>query len=377
VRRIAIATMVLLCACKRDAPAPTPAPTPSLASATASASSSASAFASAQPPHAVTVDGHADTPTEWLEHAFDVCASSTHQVDFPKMRVGGLDVELFAAYVPAKHADVDAYAFTAKLVDDIHTMVGACPSDAAIALGTDEIRAVVASGRRAIVISIEGGHAIEDSLEKLGYFYTHGVRLMTLTHFNTNHWADASTDAPKHHGLSKLGEDVVHEMNRLGMMVDVSHTSDETFWDVMATSTAPVVASHSCARALCDKKRNMDDDMLRALGKHHGVVMINFLSMYLDCTTVDAGDKSVKPSRIVDHIEHAIDIAGIDAVGLGSDFGNPEVAFPEGMEDVSKLGFIADELHRRGHSDDDVRKVMGENFMRVFAEVERVAREKK
>ena len=364
--------MVLPSACKRDAPTPAPASASASASASAPVLASVPVPASTSAPRAITVDGHADTPTEWLEHSFDVCKPSSHQVDFPKMRAGGLDVELFAAYVPAKHADVDAYAFTSTLVDDIHTMVDACPGDAAIALSTDEVRSVVASGRRAIVISIEGGHAIEDSLEKLGNFYAHGVRLMTLTHFNTNHWADSSGDAPKHHGLSKLGEDVVHEMNRLGMIVDVSHTSDETFWDVLATSAAPVVASHSSVRALCDKKRNMDDDMLRALGKARGVVMINFLSMYLA-----ADPKTVTAARLVDHIEHAIDVAGVDAVGLGSDFGNPEVAFPAGMEDVGKLSFIADELRRRGRSADDVRKVMGENFMRVFAEVEKVAREKK
>ena len=317
----------------------------------------------------MVVDGHADTPTEWLEHPFDVCKPSAHQVDFPKMRAGGLDVELFAAYVPAKHADHDAYAFTTTLIDDIHRMVDACPSDAAIALSTDDIRAIVASGRRAIVVSIEGGHAIEDSLEKLDDFYRRGVRAMTLTHFNTNHWADSANDAPKHHGLTPKGESVIREMNRLGMMIDVSHASDETFWDVLGVTKAPIVATHSSVRALCDKPRNVSDDMLRAVAKNHGVVMINFLSMYL---AADA--KTATASTIVDHVEHAIEVAGVDSVGLGSDFGN-DVPLAKGMEDATKLPFVADELRRRGHSEEDIHKVMGENFMRVFAEVERVARD--
>jgi membrane dipeptidase len=363
-------------------------------------------------PPAVTVDTHADTPTEFLEHPFDLGAlNSRGHFDYPRMKAGGLDAEFFAAYVPAKYANKGAAAYCMKIMETIHEMAENYPSWVRFATSTAGIRSAVAENRRAILIGIEGGHAIEDSLDLLRAFYRFGARYMTLTHTNTNNWADSSTDEARHNGLSPFGKQVVLEMNRLGMLVDVSHVSDKTFYDAIAVSKAPVIASHSSARALAHTPRNMTDDMLRALAKNGGVAMVNFYPVFLSDEVANASkarDEKLKPeiaalkakdpaegaeyedgvrklmaanplprvswTVIVDHIDHMVNVAGVDHVGIGSDFdGIPSV--PEGMEDVSKLPAIPAELKRRGYSDADVKKIMGENFMRVFGEVEKVAKE--
>ena len=260
------------------------------------------------------------------------------------------------------------------------------PDDVGLATSTTELRSVVDSGRRAILLGVEGGHAIEDSLEHLRELHRLGARYLTLAHNNTNHWADSSGDVAKHHGLTPFGDSVVAEMNRLGMMVDVSHASDDTFYRVIAVTKAPVIASHSSARALCSQKRNMTDDMLRALGKNGGVAMVNFLSIFLSDEYVAAwrkrhaakGDYPLPPvpvARIVDHIDHMVKVAGIDHVGLGSDFSN-EDDFPQGMQSVDELPAIEAELRRRNYSDEDVHKILGDNFMRVFSAVEAAAEKK-
>jgi membrane dipeptidase len=365
----------------------------------------------APPPAAVTVDTHADTPTEWMEHPFDLGVTNARgHFDYPRMKAGGLDAEFFAAYVPAKYANKGAAAFCMKIMEAIHQMADAYPAWVRFATSTTDIRNTVRDGKRAILIGIEGGHAIEDSLELLRAFYRFGARYMTLTHTNTNNWADSSTDAAKHDGLSPFGKQVVLEMNRLGMMVDISHVSDKTFYDAVAVSKAPLIASHSSARALADVPRNMTDDMLRALAKNGGVVQVNFYPVFLSNETAKANaarNEKLKPAIaelkakdpsegpeyqeavkklmeanplppvpytvIVDHIDHMVKVAGIDHVGIGSDFDGIG-STPVGMEDVSKLPAIREELKRRGYSEGDIRKIMGENFMRVFAEVERVAK---
>jgi membrane dipeptidase len=363
-------------------------------------------------PAAVTVDTHADTPSEFLDHPFDLGVVNTRgHFDYPRMKAGGLDAEFFAAYVPAKYANKGAAAYCLKIMETIHEMADMYPSLVRFATSTAGIRAAVADNRRAILIGIEGGHAIEDSLDLLRAFYRFGARYMTLTHTNTNNWADSSTDEAKHNGLSPFGKQVVLEMNRLGMLVDISHVSDKTFYDAVEVSKAPVIASHSSSRALASAPRNMTDDMLRALAKNGGVAMVNFYPVFLSDEVAKASkarDEKLKPeiaalkakdpsegtvyqegvrklmagnplpkvswTVIVDHIDHMVKVAGIDHVGIGSDFdGIPEV--PEGMEDVSKLPAIPAELKRRGYSESDVRKIMGENFLRVFAEAERVAKE--
>ena|SRR5438067_283275 len=367
----------------------------------------------AQQRRALTVDTHADTPTEYMEKPFDLGAwNSRGHFDYPRMKAGGLDAEFFAAYVPAKYAkDGGAAAFCMKIMETIHEMVDNYPQWVRFAQSTSDIRRVVADGHRAILIGIEGGHAIEDSLELLRGFYRFGARYMTLTHTNTNNWADASTDEAKHNGLTPFGKQVVLEMNRLGMMVDISHVSDKTFYDSVEVSKAPVIASHSSSRVFSDAPRDMSDDMLRALAKNHGVVQVNFYPVFLSEEVRKASkerDERLKPAIaelklkdaaegevyqaglkklmadnplpkvsytvIVDHIDHMVKVAGIDSVGIGSDFdGIPDT--PKGMEDVSHLPAIRDELKRRGYSEADIRKIMGENLMRVFGEVERVAHE--
>jgi len=361
---------------------------------------------------AVTVDTHADTPTEYMEHPFDLGASNkSGHFDYPRMKAGGLDAEFFAAYVPRKYANNGAAAYCMKIMETVHEMVDKYPQWVRFAESTSDIRKIVAGGHRAILIGIEGGHAIEDSLDLLRAFYRFGARYMTLTHTNTNNWADASTDEAKHNGLTPFGKQVILEMNRLGMLIDISHVSDKTFYDVIATSKAPVFASHSSARVFSDAPRNMTDDMLQALAKNHGVVDVNFYPVFLSDEVRKASNerderlkpaiaelKSKDPSEgkvyqtelkklmdanplpkvsytvIVDHIDHMVKVAGIDSVGIGSDFdGIPDT--PKGMEDVSRLPEIRKELERRGYSRADIRKIMGENFMRVFGDVERVARE--
>jgi membrane dipeptidase len=359
----------------------------------------------------ITVDTHADTPTEWMEHPFDLGVLNTRgHFDYPRMKAGGLDAEFFAAYVPAKYANKGAAAFCMRIMEAIHEMTDAYPAWVRFATSTADIRAAVRDKRRAILIGIEGGHAIEDSLELLRAFYRFGARYMTLTHTNTNNWADASTDEAKHNGLTPFGKEVVLEMNRLGMMIDISHVSDKTFYDAVAVSKAPVIASHSSARALADVPRNMTDDMLRALAKNGGVVQVNFYPVFLSDDVAKANkarNEKLKPAiaelkakdpsegpayeagvktlmeanplpkvsytAIVDHIDHMVKVVGIDHVGIGSDFDGIGDT-PTGMEDVSHLPAIREELKRRGYSESDIRKVMGDNFMRVFAEVERVAR---
>ena len=361
---------------------------------------------------AVTVDTHADTPTEYMQHPFDLGAWNTRgHFDYPRMKAGGLDAEFFAAYVPAKYANNGAAAFCMKIMEIIHEMVDGYPQWVRYAQSTSDIRRIVAGGHRAILIGIEGGHAIEDSLDLLRGFYRFGARYMTLTHTNTNNWADSSTDEAKHNGLTPFGRQVVLEMNRLGMLIDISHVSDKTFYDAIATSKAPIFASHSSARVFSDHPRDMNDDMLRAIAKNHGVVDVNFYPVFLSdevrkaskerderlksaIADLKAKDPSegevyqtelkklmdanplpkVSYTAIVDHIDHIVKVAGIESVGIGSDFdGIPET--PKGMEDVSHLPEIRKELDRRGYSETDIRKIMGENFMRVFAEVERVSRE--
>jgi membrane dipeptidase len=362
-------------------------------------------------PRAVTVDTHADTPTEYLAHPFNLGARQpTGMVDYVRMREGGLDAEFFAAYVPKKYANNGAAAFCMKIMETIHEMADNYPRLVRFAASTSDIDKAVASGRRAILIGIEGGHAIEDSLDLLRAFYRFGARYMTLTHTNSNDWADSSGDEPKHNGLTPFGRQVVLEMNRLGMLVDISHVSDKTFYDVIETTKAPVIASHSSARALADHKRNMTDDMLRLLAKNGGVVMVNFYPVFLsteaahasaerdtrlepeidalkkqygeDTPEYDAAEKKLMDAnplpkvpwtRIVDHIDHIVEVAGVDHVGLGSDFDGIPVA-PEGMEDVSDFSRIRGELKRRGYSENDIRKIMGENFMRVFSAVEQISR---
>ncbi len=370
----------------------------------------------------IVVDTHVDAPYALEKNYADVGErGATKHFDIPRAREGGLTAPFFAVYVPARYAESGGAAREAlELIDLVRRVVSGHPEDLTLADGVSGIRRAKKEGRIAVLMGIEGGHAIEDSLGALRQFYGLGVRYMTLTHTNTNHWADSSgrfyapdfnpADFRVHGGLSDFGRSVVREMNRIGMMVDVSHVSDETIDDVLGTSRAPVFASHSSCRALADIPRNLTDDQIRRIAAQGGVVMINVSSYFLDQQVVDAmqaarlplkpeyerikaehaGDpqgrdaafeklfdtvprKRTSWTRVVDHIEHVLTIAGPDAVGLGTDFDGIEDP-PEGLEDVSALPKLTRELLRRGHSEAVVRKVLGENFLRFFDRVETVSR---
>ena len=376
---------------------------------------------------AIVVDTHNDITSPMVDEGFDLSSPGddpkakikTH-TDLRRMKAGGLDAEFFAVYVGREFVDKKpaegggAARRALDIIDAVYSQVQRHPEALEMAYTSRDIRRIARSGRIAALMGIEGGHAIEDSLRTLRMFYRLGVRYMTLTHTNTNDWADSSGDiddkSVKHHnGLTDFGRQVVTEMNRLGMMVDVSHVADKTFFDVIETSRAPVIASHSSARALADHPRNMTDDMLKAVARNGGVVMINFYDGFLDSRKAElamrtrvkqedlskqfptdpqrvrdeitkwreANDPGKTPlSVLIDHIDHVAKVAGIDNVGIGSDFdGVPLTGVPAGMEDISKLPSITVELMKRGYSDGDIKKVLGENFLRVMLKVEHVAGE--
>ncbi len=339
---------------------------------------------------AIVVDTHNDVTSPITDQGFDLGprdASGKTQTDIPRMKEGGLDAEFFAIYVAAKYAKEGGAARRAlDMIDGVYEQARRHPESLEMAFTSGDIRRSHKSGKIAALMGIEGGHAIEDSLPVLRQFYRLGVRYMTLTHTNTNNWADSAgginNPAEKRHGgLSDFGREVVREMNRLGMMVDISHVSDETFSDVIEVTRAPVIASHSSCRALTNVPRNLTDDMLRALAKNGGVVMINFYNGFIN--TEYAKDGTATPAKpastatmdmLIRHFEHAIKVAGIDHAGIGSDFDGIDGLAPAGMEDVSKLPVIAYELLKRGYSENDVKKVLGENLLRVMAEVERASK---
>ncbi|HKQ72677.1 MAG TPA: dipeptidase [Blastocatellia bacterium] len=339
---------------------------------------------------AIVVDTHNDVTSPITDEGFDLGARDTSgkiQTDIPRMKAGGLDAEFFAIYVAAKYAKEGGAAKRAmEMIDGVYEQARRHPESLEMAFSSEDIRRIHKTGRVAALMGIEGGHAIEDSLSALRQFYRLGIRYITLTHTNTNNWADSAgginNPAEKRHGgLSDFGREVVREMNRLGMMVDISHVADDTFRDVIETTGAPVIASHSSCRALTNVPRNMSDDMLKALAKNRGVVMINFYNGFINTEYAKSGAPTpVTPANtatmemLMQHFEHAIKVAGIDHVGIGSDFDGVEGLLPGGMEDVSKLPAISYELLKRGYSENDVKKVLGENLLRVMAEVEGVAK---
>jgi membrane dipeptidase len=371
---------------------------------------------------AIVVDGHNDIPTIMADEDYDIGVSSVgkYHTDIARLKQGGVTGEFFSIYVDRQYATPDwvskNYAREGgsarralDLIDVSYRMIEKYPRDLMLATSTADIKRAKKEGKVGVLMGIEGGHAIENSLPALREFYRLGVRYMTLTHNNTNEWADACCDTARHGGLSEFGKEVVAEMNRLGMLVDVSHVSDETMSDVLDVSKAPVIASHSSARVFSNHKRNVPDELLKRIAQNGGVVMVNFYPAFLDEKVRVADlerDKKLKAQRdalrerfkddpkrledelkklndanpipnttlsmLVDHIEHIAKVAGIEHVGLGSDFdGVPNL--PEGLRDVADLPNITYELLRRGHTDADVLKILGGNFMRVFAEAERVA----
>jgi membrane dipeptidase len=364
---------------------------------------------------ATVIDLHDDTTQMILDEGYNLGEKHDFgQVDIPRMRLGHFSAIFFSIWVDTdRYTPTEAVRRALDQIDAVRREVARHPADLQLAGTADDIVAARRRGRIAVLMGVEGGIAIDSDLAILRTFYTLGARYMTLTHTNHTPWADTSSKPPAHNGLTDFGRQVVREMNRLGMMVDVSHVSDKTFADVLETSSAPVIASHSSSRALSDVPRNMTDDMLRALGAKGGVVHINFYEGFLDKqfdqrqdtlkdeqARQDAienaapkfGDRSsvgpavreinkqriaklgrIPLAKVLDHIEHAVKVAGIDHVGLGSDFDGVDDLLPEGMEDASKIPNLVAGLMERGFSDAEILKILGGNTLRVMRAVEAVA----
>ena len=291
-------------------------------------------------------------------------------VDFPKLRAGGVDGAFFAIYIPADLEGEEALNHAESLLSYVEVTLAAHPDKAALATTAEQAYTNRDNGLFSVFLGLENGSPIGSSLELLDKFYYRGVRYMTLCHSRDNLICDSCASRVKRwHGLSPFGREVVAEMNRLGMLVDVSHVSDETFYDVLKYSSKPVVATHSCCRALADHPRNMTDDMIRALAEKGGVIQINFYPVFLDGSFHEEDMHTApRPSykRIVDHIDHVVSLVGIDYVGIGSDFDGIDVA-PEGLENISMMPKVFEEMRRRGYSENDIAKVASENFLNVLS----------
>ncbi len=330
---------------------------------------------------AILIDAHNDITTETVQ-GLDIGKPSTKtHTDLPRMKQGGMGAQFFAVYVASSYTEGNHSARrTLDMIDTVkHDIIEKYPSDFMLATTAAQIREAHRQHKIAALLGIEGGHAIEDDLRLLRVYFNEGVRYMTLTHSNNNNWADSSGETNKpNNGLSPFGKDVVREMNRLGMIVDISHVADKTFWDALETSKAPVFASHSAARAITEVPRNMTDEMIIAMAKKGGVVQINLNCGFISQQYADE-DKAKKPhakratmADVMKHINRVADIAGVDAIGLGSDFdGVPCV--PEGLEGVEKWQNLTRALLEDGYSQADIIKIYGGNTLRLMSEVEKVA----
>jgi membrane dipeptidase len=365
----------------------------------------------------IVVDTHDDTTQRLLDGKFDLGPrDAMGSIDIPRMRDGGLGAIFFSIWMSTKVTGPEAVKRALVQIDAVREQIRRHPKDLVLVTTAAEIREVHAQGKIAALMGVEGGHMIANDLAVLRTYAALGARYMTLTHSGNVEWADSSTDTPAHNGLSDFGKDVVREMNRLGMMVDISHVSDKTFYDALEVSKAPLFASHSSCHAICDAPRNMTDEMMKALAAKGGVIQINFHVGFLSqefrntekanpelekaiaaevqrrcggqesCQLI-AGDevtreyvaKGLLPridcTKIIEHIDHAVKVAGVDHVGLGSDFDGANM--PYGMEDAAHLPQITEALLRKGYSESDIKKILGENTLRLMAEVERVSRELK
>lgn len=363
---------------------------------------------------AIVIDTHNDITTPMTNDDFDLMGTPPfpYRTNIDRMKQGGLTAEFYSLYIrPWYVANGGAARRTLDMIDSVYRAVERHPNDLMFATSVADIRRAKRQRKIAALMGIEGGHAIENSLPTLREFYRLGVRYMTLTWNNTNDWADAGRGEQKHNGLTEFGREVVREMNRLGMLIDVSHVSDKTMSDALDVSKAPIIASHSSARALSNVPRNIPDDLLRKIASNGGVVHVNFYTGFVDTNTVtpqsrerenrlkaqqdalnekfkndperlaEEGDKldASQPlpplpiSKLMDHFDHIVKVAGIDHVGIGADF-DGAVDMPQNAEDVSTLPNITYELLKRGYSERDILKILGENTLRVMAAAERVSR---
>jgi membrane dipeptidase len=371
---------------------------------------------------AIVADTHADTPQRFLYENFDIGNSDPKDVghiSLDKARAGNLGAEFFSIWADPETTRGHFAQATFDMIDSVYEQAARHPDRMMMAFSVADIERAHKERKLAALMGIEGGHAIENDIHLLHDYYRLGVRYMTLSWSNTNEWADSSGDIDdpqvQHHGgLTDFGKQVVLEMNRMGMMVDISHVADKTFFDAIAISRAPVIASHSSARALTNHPRNMTDDMLRAVAKNGGVVQTNFYSAFIDENYRKAAEAQQKQAEaavearvaelkaagkpvtyldkdqverewaaklprpplksLIDHIDHVAKVAGVDHVGLGSDFDGVSGAMPEGIDSAADLPKITQALLNRGYSEKDIRKILGGNLLRVFGEVERVSR---
>jgi membrane dipeptidase len=372
---------------------------------------------------AIVVDTHADTPQRFLDEGFDIGSTDPKDIghiSLDKARRGSLGAEFFSIWVDPETNQGHFAQHTFDLIDSVYEQAARHPDRMMMAFSVADIERAHKDHKLAALMGIEGGHSIENDMHLLRDYYRLGVRYMTLSWSNTNEWADSSGDiddakVQHHNGLTDFGKQVVLEMNRLGMMVDISHVADKTFWDAIATTKSPVIASHSSARALVDAPRNMTDDMLRAVAKNGGVVQVNFYSGFIDQNFRNAMEAQAKDQAaaiknyvdslktqgkpinyieidrmerewmakiprppfksLIDHIDHIAKVAGVDHVGLGSDFDGVSGATPQGINSAADLPRITQALLDRGYSADDIKKILGGNLLRVFRQVESVSRE--
>lgn len=353
---------------------------------------------------APVLDSHCDTPSQILRLRNPALDSDHSQVDFPKLRKGGVDASFFALYVPAAMDSDSGFGYACRLYDSVAAALAQNPEAAAFAVSEEEIRRNKARGLFSVCLGLENGEPLASDPSRLEFFYDKGVRYVTLCHSRDNSLCDSCAQGTTWNGLSRFGKETVGRMNDLGMMVDVSHISDKSFFDVLETSTKPVVATHSCCRALASHPRNMTDGMIRELASAGGVIQINFYPVFLDdgfrktleksgleekgervenafiaspgdgaaraawYSVLDELARLPRPSykRIVDHIDHVVELVGIDYVGLGSDFDGICVT-PQGLDSVASFGLILEELSLRGYSKSDIDKISGGNFLRVWA----------
>jgi len=364
----------------------------------------------------IVIDTHCDTTQRLLGNHFNFGArQSDGHMDLPRLRKGGVSGVFLAIWVRGNITGQVAVDRALEQIELVTRQVAKYPSELVLARSAAEIREAHAIGKIALLMGVEGGHMIADDLDVLCTYAKLGVRYMTLTHMLNNNWADSSTDKPAHNGLTEFGKQVILELNHLGLMVDVSHASNKTFYDVLDIAEAPPIATHSCCRALCDSPRNMTDEMIRALAAKGGVMQINFHVSFLSQQFRDAekaqpelnkeidarinercgddlserlvvADQMVREfvaagklprvewTKIVEHIDHVVSIAGIDHVGLGSDFDGADM--PYGMDDASHFPRITDGLLKKGYSESDVQKVLGGNTLRLMEDVEAAAQHK-
>lgn len=363
----------------------------------------------------IVLDTHDDTTQRFFSDKYDLAKrNSNGSIDIPRMREGGMNAIFFSIWIDGRTMGPTAVQKALDQIDAIKQNVNRNPGDLVLARTADDVRRAHEHGKIAALMGIEGGHMLGNDIRMVRIYGELGVRYMTLSHFYNDEWADSSTDRPSHNGLTDYGKQIVRELNRRGIAVDISHVADKTFYDALETSKAPLIASHSSCRALCNHPRNMTDDMIKALAAKGGVIQINYEKSFLDQNYKDVSEKlsgdvvqqerdveklcggdtecaftksaeleakataegklpHVSWERIIEHIDHVVKLVGPDHVGLGSDFDGADM--PDGMEDCSKLPKITDALIRKGYSDEDIRKILGGNLLRVLAENERVARE--